>query len=283
MAFETIISVAALQALQESGAEVLLLDCGFELSDPDKGRRDFLEGHLPRAQYVDLERDLSGVPSGTNGRHPLPDREAFAARMRTLGLNKATQVVSYDAAGNFYAARLWWMLRWIGHAPVAVLDGGKAAWLAAGLPLESGDAPPKGEGDFGIGASLVADPVSADDVLKAIGTPDFQVLDARASDRFAGTPNPLDPVSGHIPGARNRFFRDNLDGAGRFRPADELAREFGALTAERTPVLQCGSGVSACHNALAMEIAGIKGARLYPGSWSEWISDPARPVATGEG
>lgn len=278
MAYETLISVPVLHKALTEGADMLLVDCGYDLADTGKGRRDYREGHLPGAHYLHLGEDLSGEMTGANGRHPLPDRQAFAAGMRTLGLKQGQQVVAYDGAGNFYAARLWWMLRWIGHEAVAVLDGGKAAWVEAGLPLEAGDVAQGRAGDFAAGPSLVAEPATADEILGDIGMGRFQVLDARDAARFAGGPDTLDRVSGHIPGARNRFFRDNLASDGRFRPAEELAAEFHALLQGKPAILQCGSGVTACHNALAMEIAGLPGARLYPGSWSEWISDPSRPV-----
>ncbi|MFD2134803.1 sulfurtransferase [Novosphingobium resinovorum] len=204
----------------------------------------------------------------------------MAAWLRAQGLRKDQQVVAYDSNGGAWAARLWWLLRWLGHAPVAVLDGGKPAWVDAGLPLETGT-PPRRIGDFEPGAQLVPAPVTAAQVLTNIQTGAAQVLDARDPSRFAGTRNPLDPVAGHIPGARNRFFRDNLGADGRFRPAEDLAADFSALLGEAAAILQCGSGVTACHNALAMAVAGMPAGRLYPGSWSEWIADPARPVATG--
>lgn len=283
MAYGTLISVPALREALAEGADMLLVDCGYDLADTEKGRRDYGKGHLPGAHYLHLGKDLSGAMTGTNGRHPLPDREAFAVRMRALGLKHGQQVVAYDGSGNFYAARLWWMLRWIGHGAVAVLDGGKAAWIEAGLPLEARQVAEGPAGDLAPMPSLVAEPASAEEILADIGMGRFQVLDARDAARFAGGPDALDPVSGHIPGARNRFFRDNLSSDGHFRPAGELAAEFSTLLQGKPAVLQCGSGVTACHNALAMEIAGLPGGRLYPGSWSEWISDPARPVATGEG
>ncbi|HKT86206.1 MAG TPA: sulfurtransferase [Novosphingobium sp.] len=282
MAYETLISVEELRGLLQSGAGVLLLDCEFDLTAPEKGRQVYAAGHLPGARYAHLDEDLAGRPDGTNGRHPLPDRETFAAWLRRLGLKRGQQVVAYGSNGGAGAARAWWLLRWIGHREAAVLDGGKAAWTAAGLPLETGVPPQPQPGDFTAAEPLAGAPVSAAEVLADIGHGAAQVLDARDPARFRGDPNPLDPVSGHIPGARNRFFRDNLDSEGRFLPAGELAAEFNALLQGKPAVLQCGSGVTACHNALAMEIAGLRGARLYPGSWSEWISDPARPVATGE-
>jgi thiosulfate/3-mercaptopyruvate sulfurtransferase len=283
MDYETLISVEDLHDLLESGVDVLVLDCEFDLAAPEKGRQVYAAGHLPGARYAHLDADLAGAPDGTNGRHPLPDREAFAAWLRGLGLDRNRQVVAYDSNGGAWAARAWWLLRWMGHRQVAVLDGGKPAWVAAGLPLETGAPSRHDEGNFTPGDPLVAPPSSAAEVLANIDSGKAQVLDARDPSRFRGDPNPIDPVAGHIPGAANRFFRDNLGSDGRFRPAAELAAAFTALLEGKPAVLQCGSGVTACHNALAMEIAGLTGARLYPGSWSEWISDPARPVAMGEG
>lgn len=283
MSFETLITVAQLQSLLASGREVLLLDCEFDLGHPGKGPAIYAEGHLPGAHYAHLDEDLASPPDGTNGRHPLPAPVALAAWLRSLGLRKGQQVVAYDSNGGAWAARAWWLLHWLGHAHVAVLDGGKPAWVAAGLPLESATPGPVMTGDFEAGEPLVAMPVNAAMVLKNIEGGEAQVLDARDPSRFRGDPNPIDPVAGHIPGARSRFFRDNLGPDGRFRAAAELAQDFTALLGGKPAVLSCGSGVTACHNALAMEIAGLPGARLYPGSWSEWISDPARPVETGEG
>lgn len=283
MAFETLISVAQLQSLLASGGDVLLLDCEFELGTPDRGAVIYAAGHLPGARYAHLDNDLAGPPNGSNGRHPLPARVALAGWLRTQGLRRGQQVVAYDSNGGAWAARAWWLLRWLGHREVAVLDGGKPAWVAAGLPLESGVPVPTRTGNFEAGEPLVATPADAGEVLANIGGRTAQVLDARDPSRFRGDPNPIDPVAGHIPGAKNRFFRDNLGSDGHFRPAAELAREFTDLLGGKPAMLSCGSGVTACHNALAMEIAGLTGARLYPGSWSEWISNPARPVATGEG
>ena len=282
MIYETLITVSDLHSLIATGADVLLLDCEFELSAPEKGAAVHAAGHLPGARHAHLDDDLAGPAGDGNGRHPLPARVALVAWLRAQGLRNGRQVVAYDSHGGAWAARAWWLLRWLGHAPVAVLDGGKPAWVAAGLPLETGAPAPTPTGDFEPGEPLVGAPVSAAQVLADIGRHETQVLDARDPARFRGDPNPIDPVAGHIPGARNRFFRDNLDAEGRFRPAAELAGEFAALLDGRPAVLSCGSGVTACHNALAMEIAGMPGARLYPGSWSEWISYPTRPVATGE-
>lgn len=282
MASETLISPEALRGLLDGGADVLIVDCEFDLADTAKGRAIYAQGHIPGARHAHLENDLSGPSSGTNGRHPLPDRETFAATMRAMGLRQGQQVVSYDGGGNAGAARLWWLLRWAGHRAVAVLDGGRQAWVAAGLALEAGEPGPRVPGDFLATASLVPEPVSAADVLANIASGERKVIDARDPARYRGDPNPMDPVSGHIPGACNRFFRDNLDGEGQFRSPEELARAFTAVLADvpaERVILQCGSGVTACHNALAMAVAGMDGARLYPGSWSEWIADPARPIA----
>lgn len=266
----TLIDVAALRELSDAA----LFDCRFDLADPEAGRRAYEQGHLPGARYLHLDRDLSGAPTGANGRHPLPDRTALAARLAALGLRRGQQVVAYDDAGGAFAARAWWLLRWLGHEAVAVLDGGIQAWGAAGLPLERGEPPAAAHGDFA--ATVAAMPVrSADDVIAA-----RRIVDARAPSRFAGEPHPLDPVAGHIPGAVNRFFGDNLAG-GRFKPAAELRRDYLVLLGGAAPeevVVYCGSGVTAAHDLLAMAHAGLPGAALYPGSWSEWIADPARPI-----
>lgn len=280
--YKTLIAPAQLAALLDAG-DVALFDCGFVLGDPDAGRNAYLESHLPRARYLHLDHDLAAPPSGTNGRHPLPDPETFAATMRANGVKQGQQVVAYDASGGPYAARLWWLLRWLGHDSVAVLDGGRQAWIEEGRPMESGAAPAIPAGDF-TAAARGDMAVTVDAIEANIAAPGFTVLDARSASRFAGEPNPMDPVAGHIPGARNRFYGDNLDAAGRFKPAATLAAEFDAIVGDVAPtdlVMQCGSGVTACHNMLALEVAGRGGARLYPGSWSEWIGDPARPVATG--
>ncbi|WP_313437573.1 sulfurtransferase [Novosphingobium sp.] len=281
MAYDTLISVSQLHGLLAAGTDVLILDCDFELGVPDKGRESYRAGHLPGARYAHLDDDLAAPSDGTNGRHPLPARVAFAAWLRTQGLKRGQQVVACDSSGSAWAARAWWMLRWMGHENAAVLDGGKQAWVAAGLPMETGDAAVAVPGDFTPGEPLVPIPVTARQVLANIGTEEMQLLDARDPSRFRGEPNPIDPVAGHVPGARNRFFRDNLAEDGRFRSAQELARAFAPLLAGKPALLSCGSGVTACHNALAMAVAGLPQPRLYPGSWSEWIVDPARPVATG--
>ncbi len=276
-----LITAEALKALLEAGTPPVLLDCGFDLADPAAGERAFAAGHLPGAVYAHLDRDLSGPKTGRNGRHPLPERTDFGATMGRLGIAPGVPVVCLDDHGGVYAARAWWMLRWAGHAEVAVLDGGRAAWRAAGGALVT-DATPAH-------AAAPPYPVSAAPALPTVDTdtlaarlPQLALLDARAPERFRGEVEPLDPVAGHIPGALNRFFKLNLGTDGRFRAPAELRAEFEALGGGRAVVHQCGSGVTACHNLLAMVAAGLEPGALYPGSWSEWCSDPARPVARGD-
>ncbi|MBT2326589.1 sulfurtransferase [Variovorax paradoxus] len=282
MIFDTLISADELAAMQRSGAALLVLDCSFELTDPQAGQRAYDAGHIPGARYVHLELALSAEKTGRNGRHPLPGREAFAKTMAAMGLNSDTQVVAYDNAGGMYAARLWWMLRWAGHKAVAVLDGGIAAWKAAGaVGTDTPAALPAG--NFRLQPSLVAT-VSYEEVKANIHRQGRLVLDARAPDRFRGENETMDPVGGHIPGARNRLFKDNLGPDGRFKAPAQLRQEFDAITGGRPAaqlINQCGSGVTACHNLLALEVAGLRGAALYPGSWSEWSAQPEAPIATG--
>jgi thiosulfate/3-mercaptopyruvate sulfurtransferase len=259
-----------------------VIDCRFDLANPEAGAKAYAEGHVPGAQYLNLDHDLSGPKTGVNGRHPLPDRATLVAALAARGLKQGQQVVAYDAQGGMYAARAWWLLRWLGHDAVALLDGGLQAWQAAGYAL-SQDVAPQSPGDFKAGAPLaVTFDVQA--VERNLSTHERVVIDARAADRYRGENETLDAVGGHIPGALNRFFKDNLTADGRFKPAHSLREEFQALLPGIAPdhvVLQCGSGVTACVNALAMEVAGLHGAALYAGSWSEWSSNPARPVATG--
>ena len=274
----TLISADALRTLLARGQPVVLLDCGFDLTDVHAGARAYAQGHLPGAQHADLDRDLSTAKSGRNGRHPLPTREAFAATVARWGVRPDTAVVCYDDQGGSYAARAWWMLRWIGHDTVAVLDGGRAAWLAAGGTLESTPAAPGAAEPYPLSATTMPT-VATDQLLDLLGK--VTVLDARAGERFRGEVEPLDPVAGHIPGARNRFHKDNLQADGRFRSAAQLRDAFAPFGEPTTCVHQCGSGVTACHNLLAMEHAGLTGSALYPGSWSEWCADPTRPIARG--
>ena len=275
-----LVSTAQLRALLASGGTPLVVDCGFDLADPAAGERAFEQGHLPGAIYAHLDRELAGAKTGRNGRHPLPARADWAATLARLGVTPARAVVLYDAQGGMYAARAWWMLRWAGHRAASVLDGGLQAWKADGGALETGAvAPLAAPAPYPLGESLVA-AVDADALQKSLGR--VTLLDARAGERYRGEVEPLDKRAGHIPGARSRFFKDNLDAQGRFKPAAELRAAFAAFGASPAQVVhQCGSGVTACHNLLAMEAAGLSGSALYPGSWSEWSSDPARPVAIG--
>ena len=282
MTLGTLISVDELAAEQGAGRAIVLVDASFDLADTEAGERSWRDGHLPGSVYLNLDSDLSGIKTGANGRHPLPERAAFAATLGRVGIRPDTLVVAFDRQGGPYAARLWWMLRWMGHEDVAVLDGGVGAWLAAGGTLATGEtlavvaAPP-----YPDRASLVGS-IDVATLQAKLGS--LRVIDARAGERFRGEVEPLDRAAGHIPGAQNRFFKDNLAADGRFKPAAELRAAFGAVTGGRPladVVHQCGSGVTACHNLLAMEHAGLVGTLLYPGSWSDWSSDPARPIAQG--
>lgn len=281
--YTTLISAANLaDRLAAAPGSVLVFDCRFDLAAPEAGAATYAAGHIPGAHYLHLDRDLSGAKTGSNGRHPLPERTALVEKLASFGLDEGHQVVAYDAQGGMYAARLWWLLRWLGHDSVALLDGGLNAWEAAGQPLDTA-VPARTQGTFKAAAPLQVT-IDAPAIERSIGTRDHLLIDARAADRYRGENETLDPVGGHIPGALNHFFRDNLNADGRFKTAHDLREAFGALIGATSPdriVLQCGSGVTACHNAIAMEIAGLHGAALYPGSWSEWSADPGRPVATG--
>ena len=275
----TLIGAAELRALLADGATPVIVDCGFDLADPEAGERAWREGHLPGSHYLHLDRDLSGAKTGSNGRHPLPPRQALAERAGAWGIAPGVQVVCYDAQGMPYAARAWWLLRWLGHDAVAVLDGGVAAWTAAGGTLSTEPAVPRPQPPYPPRPPGMPT-VDAATLLANLGR--RPVLDARAAERFRGDVEPLDRVAGHIPGALNRFFKDNLQPDGRLQPAARLREAFAALHADPAQLVhQCGSGVTACHNLLAMEHAGLAGSALYPGSWSEWCADPARPVARG--
>ena len=260
----------------------VLCDCRHDLVDTSAGRRAYGEAHIPGARFVHLDDDLSGAKTGHNGRHPLPDPDVLARRLGALGIDRTKQVVAYDASGGCYAARLWWMLRWLGHDTVAVLDGGWSAWIGGGHPTTP-EAPRVRPAEFACRVHSVM-AVDAQFVAAHLEQTSVCVVDARSPDRFRGENETLDPVGGHIPGSINRCFKDNLDATGRFKPADVLKQEFQDMLGARAPaqiIHSCGSGVTACHNLLAMEHAGLAGSRLYPGSWSEWSSDPRRPVARG--
>jgi thiosulfate/3-mercaptopyruvate sulfurtransferase len=258
----------------------VVFDCRHDLADPARGRREYAEGHVPGARFLHLDDDLSSPGTGTNGRHPLPDLEVLRGKLARAGVAAGSQVVAYDAQGGMIAARLWWLLRGLGHEAVAVLDGGWGKWVAEGGPRSSATPTPK---PAVWNASRRPDFVDARFVLSHLHDPAVVLLDARAPDRFRGQNETLDPVGGRIPGARNRFFRDNLDARGCFKPADRLKADFlGVLDAGRNVVHYCGSGVSACHNILAMTVAGLPPGQLYAGSWSEWCADRSRPAAAGE-
>jgi thiosulfate/3-mercaptopyruvate sulfurtransferase len=280
-----LISDAQLAALLDTAAEVVVLDCSSDLAAPDSGRTAYQQSHIPGAHYVSMKDTLSGPATGRNGRNPLPDPAAFRRAMGELGISDDTQVVAYDNCDGVYACRLWWMLRWAGHSAVAVLDGGLSAWRSAGRPLSHTAPPPPGRRTLSERASL-ATSIALPDLLAGLDGRQHLIVDARPAARFAGENETLDARGGHIPGARNRWFKNNLAADGRFKTAEELRAEFSALlgaTASADVVNQCGSGVSACHNLLAMEIAGLSGSQLYVGSWSEWSAQEHTPVAQGPG
>lgn len=281
MTASPLISAQALQTQLRRAQAPLLLDCGFDLADPAAGERAFAEAHLPGAQYVHLDRDLSGAKTGRNGRHPLRSRADYAAWMGRAGITPQRDVVVYDRQSGMFAVRAWWVLRWMGHEKVNLLDGGLQAWQQAGGTLTAEIAAPTPVEAYPQRAPALQT-VDADALQARLDQ--ATVIDARAPERYRGDVEPLDAVAGHIPGALNRFFKDNLQADGRFKPAAQLRAEFETLLAGREPgsvVHQCGSGVTACHNLLAMEVAGLPAAPLYPGSWSEWSADPDRPKATG--
>ena len=260
----------------------VIFDTRHDLADTEKGRRAYALSHIPGAYFLHCDDDLSGAKNGTNGRHPLPATGAFADRMNACGVGRGVQVAVYDDSGGMYASRLWWLLDWFGHGKVALLDGGYSRWQREGFAITS-EAPAPRTGKFvpqpRLGASVDAPFVSAfgRDAKVAL-------IDARAAERYEGRTEPLDPVAGHIPGAVNRFWQLNLAPDGNFKSPDLLRSEYGQLLAGRSSadaIHTCGSGVTACHNLFAMELAGLAGSRLYPGSWSEWCADPAREVATG--
>ncbi|WP_421862021.1 sulfurtransferase [Motiliproteus sp.] len=262
---------------------LVILDCRSQLLDPEAGEKLYREGHIPGAIHADMEKDLSSPITDDSGRHPLPDPFDFAVQLRQWGIDDGTQVVVYDDMNGAMAVRAWFLLRWLGHERVAVLDGGLPAWQAISGELSDNvelPTPVKG-GPVVLHNDWLVDTAK---VKANLDQPSFTLIDARTAERFAGEQEPIDPVAGHVPGALNRPLTDNLNAEGRFKTAKQLKDEWqqllGEVEAEDT-VMMCGSGVTACHHLLALEIAGLKGARLYPGSWSEWIRDPERPVATG--
>lgn len=283
----TLISAADL-ASHTCDPQWLIVDCRFDLAQPAAGEAAYTAGHLPNAVYAHLDRDLAGPITATSGRHPLPAPDQLAATLSSWGLTDDTQVVAYDADTGAYAARLWWLLRWAGHRKVAVLDGGLKAWSAAGLPVTT-DIAQRAPTRFKVhpDRSLWLD---VDEVAERVRRSDWRLLDARGAERYAGSVEPIDRVAGHVPGALNHPFALNLAADGHFLPAQELRARFeksqavadGTVIGDQHTIAMCGSGVTACHLLLGLEIAGKPGAKLYAGSWSEWIRDPARGVAKGD-
>ena len=261
----------------------IVFDCRFTLTDPEAGRQAYLKDHIPGARYVHLDEDMSAPVNENTGRHPLPDVKTLTEKLCRWGVGVNKQVVVYDDSYGSMAVRLWWMLRWLGHPGVALLDGNFPKWRKEQRPLTA-DLPELHKGHCAClpEQSQIA---NVDDVLRASLSGDALIIDARPDRRFTGEFEPLDPVAGHIPGAINWDFEENLDIDGTFLPPEALRENYQALLKGRAPwqiIHSCGSGVTACHNLLAMEVAGLPGSRLYPGSWSEWILDPSRPIATGE-
>ena len=299
MPFTTLISVPQLQALMHGGQPLMVFDCSFDLGDPALGARQYREAHIRGALYADLDKHLSaphGAPGAhgsvvtsaadqpaSGGRHPLPNRERFAVWLSQIGFANGMQAVVYDRNGANYCGRLWWMLKWAGHDAAAVLDGGLQAWQAAGGEVAAGDEPAHFQSHFALGAPLRR-LVTVQEVFAALGQPGQTIVDARAAPRYRGEEELLDPVAGRIPGALNRPFALNMGPDGLFKSADQLRNEFADLLGDHPAagvVHQCGSGVSAIPNLLAMEIAGLGPSALFAGSWSEWCSDPIRPVERG--
>ncbi|MFP3516330.1 sulfurtransferase [Pseudomonas sp. SIMBA_077] len=270
---------------RQAHAGLVILDCRFDLEDPEYGHSSFAEGHIAGAQFADLERDLSGpVTKGVTGRHPLPDARALLDQLRAWGINSDSDVVLYDDGPGAFAARAWWLLAWLGKRDgVFILDGGLKAWHAAGFKLST-------DQSVTLPGTFTGQPdsqllLSAEQLQARLGQPTLTLIDARAKPRFRGDVEPIDPIAGHIPGAQCAAFNENLDSSGRFLPAEQLKQRFAEQLAGRSPdelVAYCGSGVTACHNLFALGLAGYPLGKLYAGSWSEWINDPARGVATGE-
>ena len=280
--FTTLISVAQLQTLQASGSPLAVFDCTFDLMNPSAGHAQFIEQHISGAQHADLDEHLATHDPAlrvNGGRHPLPQRDVFAAWLQSVGVNNDTQVVVYDRNGMNYCGRLWWMLKWCGHEAVAVLDGGFQAWMASGCEVASGDTQAHTQGHFELRGPLVT-LVDTTTVAQHLNNGQQTIVDARGAPRYRGEVEPLDPVAGHIPGALNRPFNTNLDEHGFFKKPETLRAEFAALlgnASAQNVVHHCGSGVSAVPNVLAMEVAGLGRTALYAGSWSEWCNTPGLP------
>ena len=270
-------------AARLSDPALVVVDVRHDLAQPDSwGEAQYRAGHVPGALFAHIDRDLSATKTGRNGRHPLPSVNEAEALFSRLGVDAGKQVVAYDQGGGMFAARLWWMLRWLGHDAVAVLDGGFDRWVREGRAVQTEVRVPQ---PAAFAARSIGAIVNAERLIEQLSRPHYVLVDARVPERYRGEVEPLDPVAGHIPGALNRPYGSNLTAAGTFKPADVLREEFARMLGD-TPLEEvvhyCGSGVTACHNALAMEAAGLPGTRIYPGSWSEWVSDPARPVAVGD-
>ena len=281
MALTTLIATETL-ATHIDDASFAIVDCRFRLDDPGWGEREYEAAHIPGALYAHLDHDLSSTPTGTNGRHPLPDPSELRRRLGTFGIAPGVQVVAYDQDTGAFASRLWWLLRWVGHRAVAVLDGGLAKWTAEGRPTRGGIERRK-QADF-TGERNRDMMVDAATVAQVTNRRDWRLLDARAPERYRGEVEPIDKKAGHIPTAVNHPFQTNLTAGGTFRSPSELRGQFEASLGSVPPpqiIAYCGSGVTACHNLLAMEHAGLHGAKLYPGSWSEWSADASNPTATG--
>jgi len=280
--FSTLISTAELAARLDD-ASFVIVDVRHDLAQPDSwGEAEYRRAHIPGARFAHMDRDLSAAKTGKNGRHPLPSVDSAAAFFGRLGIDASKQVIAYDQGPGTYAARLWWMLRWLGHRAVAVLDGGYAVWLREGRPVTA-EVPSVVPASFT--ARPTTPPVEVAAVAANLASAAMLLVDARGRERFRGDVEPIDKVAGHIPGSVNRPYTDNMTADGRFKPAAELRADFAAVMRDRAPtavVHTCGSGVTACHNLLAMEHAGLAGTRLYAGSWSEWSADPARPIARGD-
>lgn len=279
--YKTLISVDTLKDHLDN-PEWVVFDCRFALDNPEWGSGEYQASHIPGALYAHLDRDLAAPQRPDTGRHPLPDTDAFVRWLGENGVDGSRQVVAYDQGGGAFAARLWWMMRWVGHEAAAVMDGGWAAWTAAGFPV-SDKVPAPGPAVFepAVDNELW---LTSEQLESALRDQRVRLVDARGAERYRGDSEPIDPVAGHVPGAVNLPFTDNLDEQGRFKDPEALRRRFESVAEGNNDevVHMCGSGVTAAHNLLAMEVAGLAGSRLYPGSWSEWITNPDRPIATGE-
>ncbi len=281
MTLKTFIDTGTL-AKHLADTDLVVVDCRFNLTDPDWGEWQYRRSHIPGAVYAHLDRDLSGKKSGLNGRHPLPDPQTLARTLGAMGVDRTVQVVAYDLDDGSFASRLWWLVKWLGHDGVAVLDGGFSRWIDEGRPTASGDQ----TRETRVFVASRRDEMAADldDVAHIVRSGGGRLVDARAPERYRGEVEPIDPVAGHIPGAVNHHFRRNVDETGRLRPVAELREQFARTIGGTAPdrvICYCGSGVTACQNVLALEHIGVHGVKLYPGSWSEWSSDPSRGVATG--